>query len=216
MNPTPSTTNTEPEAATGRSAEETEPAAAAAVPETDASAARTEDEKRAPDGAQEAQEVSDDGGLIGDADDESAVPPRASSGVGAAAASVVAAALGLVSLTGTWTGRVGAERETLVGQLHTSQSASASQQISELYGDAWHTTAAINGAVGLGAVILAVIVLLALRRTAPLAWAKPVAVAALVLGAVGVVVSLGMYFDLFASLPSAPATPTAPTAPPAS
>ncbi|WP_329455498.1 hypothetical protein [Streptomyces sp. NBC_01497] len=202
MNPTPSTTTTEPDAATGNDAEEKEQTAAAQEPDGPADAAQ------------------DDSDAFDDADDpDDVTPPRTSTGVAVGAAAVVAAALGVISLTGTWTGRVGAERETLVGQLHTSQTATAKQQIAELYGDGWHTTAAINGAVALVAAILAVIVLFALRRATTVpsaAWAKPVAVAALVLGAVGVVVSIGMYFDLFASLPSAPATPATPAAPPAS
>lgn len=137
---------------------------------------------------------------------------RVSSGLGAAVAAIVAAALGIVALTGTWTGRVVAERETLVGQLHTAQDATPAKQISELYGDAWHSTALVNGIVALIAVIIAVVVLVLPQRGT---WVRPLAIAAIVLGAIGVLVSVGMYFDLFSSLPSAPATPATPTAPPA-
>ncbi|MCA1221393.1 hypothetical protein [Streptomyces sp. 8L] len=218
MNPTPSTTTTGPDAATGNDTEEKEPTAGAQT--ADGLADGKPGETGAPEDTDTsgATDSPEDDSADDDALDDGAAPPRTSSGVGVAAAAVVAAALGLTSLTGTWTGRVGAERETLVGQLHTSQTSSTSQQIAELYGDGWHTTAAINGAVALVAAIIAVIVLFALRRatTAGTAWAKPVAVAALVLGAIGVVVSLGMYFDLFASLPSAPATTAPTTTPPAS
>ncbi|MFD6345870.1 hypothetical protein ACFWF9_14245, partial [Streptomyces roseolus] len=119
-------------------------------------------------------------------------------GVGAAAAAVVSAALSVVALTGTWTGRVVAERETLVGQIKTSGTGTPAQQISEIYGDAWHSTALVNGVFALLAVIVAVLVLTLPRR--PL-WVRATAVAGAVLGGLGLLLSAGTYFDLFLSLP---------------
>ncbi|MFE4451974.1 hypothetical protein [Streptomyces sp. NPDC056796] len=132
----------------------------------------------------------------------------AAAGVGTGAAAVVAAGLGIISLSGTWTGRVVAERETLIGQIKTSGGGSAAQQISEIYGDAWHSTALVNGLFALLALIVGVFVLVrpafgtpSLRPQA--GWVRSVAVAGITLGVLGVLISLGMYFDLFLALPSA-------------
>ncbi|MEU2902210.1 hypothetical protein ABZ771_04890 [Streptomyces globisporus] len=138
---------------------------------------------------------------------------RARHGVGAGAAAVVSAALGVVALTGAWSGRVAAERETLIGQIKTSGGGSAAQQISEIYGDAWHTTALVNGFFALLALLVGVVVLVRPAFGAPAdrpqpAWVRAVALAGVALGVLGVLISAGMYFDLFASLPSA-GTPAA-------
>ncbi|MFD9032866.1 hypothetical protein ACFVZW_17200 [Streptomyces sp. NPDC059567] len=126
--------------------------------------------------------------------------PAVSSGVGAGAAAVVSAALGLAALSGTWVGKVGSERETLIGQIK-AQGGTAAQQISEIYGDAWHTTALVNGLFSLLALITAVVVLTRPQRPV---WVRAVAVAGAVLGGIGLFLSAGMYFDLFLSLPAAP------------
>ncbi|MFJ2115278.1 hypothetical protein ACIOEX_25850, partial [Streptomyces sp. NPDC087850] len=133
-----------------------------------------------------------------DADD---VPVAASSGLGAAAAAIVAVCLGIVALTGTWSSRVLAERQGLVGQLKTGQSGTAEQQIAAIYGDAWHLTATVNGVVALVALLVGAIVLTLPERAT---WVRPVALAGVVLGFLGLLVSAGMYFDLFAALPTAP------------
>ncbi|MGW2510448.1 hypothetical protein ACWC0A_13610 [Streptomyces scopuliridis] len=148
-------------------------------------------------------EDTDDADLdAADLDDDLAAASRPS-GLGSAAASIVAVCLGIVALTGTWTSRILAERQGLVGQLKTGQSGTAEQQISAIYGDAWHVTAAINGGVALVALLVGVIVLTLPQRTG---WVRPFALAGAVLGFLGLLVSLGMYFDLFAALPTA-ATP---------
>ncbi|MDX2296643.1 MULTISPECIES: hypothetical protein [Streptomyces] len=121
-------------------------------------------------------------------------------GVGSAAAAVVSAALSVVALTGTWTGRVVAERETLIGQIKTSGGGTPAQQISEIYGDAWHSTALVNGVFALLAVIVAAVVLALPRR--PLR-VRAIAVAGAVLGGLGLLLSVGTYLDLFLSLPTA-------------
>ncbi|MFJ2441825.1 hypothetical protein ACIOWG_15540 [Streptomyces sp. NPDC087658] len=158
---------------------------------------------------EQAKDLADDGlsddGLSDDGLDEDLdaddVPVAASSGLGAAAAAIVAVCLGIVALTGTWSSRVLAERQGLVGQLKTGQSGTAEQQIAAIYGDAWHLTATVNGVVALVALLVGVIVLTLPERAT---WVRPVALAGVVLGFLGLLVSAGMYFDLFAALPTAP------------
>ncbi|QES08530.1 hypothetical protein DEJ44_24860 [Streptomyces venezuelae] len=136
-----------------------------------------------------------------DEDEESAAEAApAPAGIGGAAAAVVSAALGAVALTGTWTGKVVSERETLLGQIKTSGTGTPAQQISEIYGDAWHSTALVNGVFALIALLVAVLVLVLPGRPA---WVRAVAVAGAVLGGLGLLLSVGTYFDLFLSLPTA-------------
>ncbi|MFD3789456.1 hypothetical protein [Streptomyces cyaneofuscatus] len=129
-------------------------------------------------------------------------------GVGAGATAVVSAALGIVALTGAWSGRVAAERETLMGQIQTAGGSSAAQQISEIYGDAWHTTALVNGVFAVLALLVGAFVLARPAFGTPAtrpqpAWIRAVALAGIALGTLGVLISAGMYFDLFLSLPEA-------------
>ncbi|WP_215103216.1 hypothetical protein [Streptomyces sp. McG3] len=161
------------------------------------------DSGTAPDDDLAAQSDDEDDALEPDPFDE------ARHGVGAGAAAVVSAALGIVALTGAWTGRVAAERETLIGQIQTSGGGgSAAQQISEIYGDAWHTTALVNGVFAVLALLVGVFVLVRpafgtpSERPQP-TWIRAVALAGVALGAIGVLISAGMYFDLFVSLPTA-------------
>ncbi|MFD3649225.1 hypothetical protein ACFWUT_19400 [Streptomyces cyaneofuscatus] len=129
-------------------------------------------------------------------------------GVGAGATAIVSAALGIVALTGAWSGRVAAERETLMGQIQTAGGSSAAQQISEIYGDAWHTTALVNGVFAVLALLVGAFVLARPAFGTPAtrpqpAWIRAVALAGVALGTLGVLISAGMYFDLFLSLPVA-------------
>ncbi|MFI5754036.1 hypothetical protein [Streptomyces sp. NPDC051569] len=196
MNPTPKTETTEPDTAEAAVPEQRD--AAPAAGET----TRQDGEPTGQDGeltgAPEDDEL--DGGDLDD-DELAAVPARRSSGLGAAAASILAVCLGIVALTGTWTGRVVSERETLVGQINTGQTATPAQQISEIYGDAWHATAAINGVVALLALLIGGVVLALPQRAG---WVRPFAVAGAVLGLLGLLLSAGMYFDTFVDLPSPP------------
>ncbi|NUK05491.1 hypothetical protein HRW16_30755 [Streptomyces lunaelactis] len=145
--------------------------------------------------------VADEAEAEQDHDDEDAEEaPRASSGIGAAAAAVVAAGLGVVALSGSWVGKVAAERQTLIGQIETSQTGTPAQQISALYGDAWHTTALVNGVFALLALIVGVAVFAWPQKAG---WVRAFAVAGVVLGVLGLIVSAGMYFDFFLDLPSA-------------
>ncbi|MEV7404677.1 hypothetical protein AB0N93_30355 [Streptomyces sp. NPDC091267] len=153
-----------------------------------------------------------DGGQDFDAEFEE--PGKESSGLGVAAAAVVSAGLGVVTLSGGWTSRVAAERETLLGQMKTASGGSAAQQISEIYGDAWHATALVNGLFGLVALLVGVFVLVRPAFGRPSAhpqagWVRAVATAGIVLGVLGVLIAVCMYFDLIVALPTAPAAPAA-------
>lgn len=137
-----------------------------------------------------------------DQEDEASPGVSGAPGLGAGAAAVVSAALGVAALTGTWTGKIAAEREALIGQIKASQGGSTAQQISEIYGDAWHATALVNGVFAFLALITGVLVLLLTRPDRP-AWIRPVAVAGTVLGGIGLLLSGAMYFDLLLGLPAA-------------
>ncbi|MGW5065792.1 hypothetical protein ACWEQJ_06680 [Streptomyces cyaneofuscatus] len=169
----------------------------------------------------EATDQAEDGGLEPDGPESDGLESdglepdpftEARHGVGAGATAVVSAALGIVALTGAWSGRVAAERETLMGQIQTAGGASAAQQISEIYGDAWHTTALVNGVFAVLALLVGAFVLARPAFGTPAtrpqpAWIRAVALAGIALGTLGVLISAGMYFDLFLSLPVA-GTPT--------
>ncbi|MFG2951159.1 hypothetical protein [Streptomyces adustus] len=129
------------------------------------------------------------------------------SGVGQGAAAVVSAAFGLVSLTGSWVSTVAAARETLMGQLKTSSSASVATQIKEIYGDAWQATALWGGVFALAALIVGVVVLVRPAFGAPgkpqAPWIKSVAWAGVSLGVVGLLLAVLKYTDILLGLPPA-------------
>ncbi|MGW5117431.1 hypothetical protein ACWEQ8_18650 [Streptomyces noursei] len=135
-----------------------------------------------------------------DADAEDATPEEpVAAGAAAGAGAVVAAGLGLASVTGTWLSTLLAERQTLLGQIKL-QSGKATDQIAAVYGAPWHTTALVNGVFAVLAMLVAAVVLTGRRP----AWVRAVAWGGLVLGLLGLVISAGMYLDLFASMPSLP------------
>ncbi|KPI29590.1 hypothetical protein OV320_3929 [Actinobacteria bacterium OV320] len=166
----------------------------------------------APDEATEAEAVEDataddteDGDeVLAEGDTDKAA---GATGVGQGAGAVVSAALGLVSLTGGWIGTVAAARETLVGQLQTSSSASVATQIKEVYGDAWQTTALWAGFFALTALIIGVVVLARPAFGAPgrpqAAWIKSVSWAGVALGVIGLLLAVLKYTDALLGLPSA-------------
>ncbi|KAB1143688.1 hypothetical protein F7R91_24440 [Streptomyces luteolifulvus] len=127
-------------------------------------------------------------------------------GVGQGAGAVVSAALGVVSLSGGWIASVAAARETLVGQLQTSSGASVAQQVKEVYGDAWHTTALWGGLFALAALIIGVVVLARPAFGAPgrpqAAWIKSVAWGGVSLGVIGLLLAVLKYTDVLLGLPS--------------
>ena len=208
MNPSETKVTTDATDKGAEPAEQTEPTEAAAAT-TDKKSDETADEKAVTgeheaEGA-EASDAENENETENESDAEAGQDeaPRASSGLGAAAAAVVSAGLGIVALSGSWVGRVAAERQNLVGQIETSQGTPA-DQITAIYGDAWHSTAMVNGIFALVALIVGIAVLAWPQKAG---WVRAVAVAGAVLGVLGLIVSAGMYFDLFLSLPTAPAAP---------
>ncbi|MGW2963539.1 hypothetical protein ACWDGI_34455 [Streptomyces sp. NPDC001220] len=183
-----------------KSADDATESATGAEPE--AAAAGTE----AADGTDadlDAEDLEGDADLAaGLAEDEAEGP----SGVGQGAAAVVSVVLGLVSLTGGWIGTVAAARETLIGQLQTSSSASVAKQVKEVYGDAWQTTALWAGAFALVALITGVVVLARPAFGAPgrpqAPWIKSVAWAGVALGVIGLLLAVLKYSDALLGLPS--------------
>ncbi|MFF1306116.1 hypothetical protein [Streptomyces sp. NPDC058307] len=147
---------------------------------------------------------------IDDIDDEDDLPEAAReegpTGVGQGAGAVVSAALGLVSLTGSWIGTVAAARETLVGQLQTSSTATVAKQVKEVYGDAWKTSALWAGLFALVALLVGVAVLARPAFGAPgkpqAAWIKSVAWGGVALGVIGLLLAVLKYTDFLVGLPS--------------
>ncbi|GHB49480.1 hypothetical protein GCM10010331_41110 [Streptomyces xanthochromogenes] len=202
MNATPATTKTEAETEP-RTDGETETAATAEAASTPGGAPA----ETAPGAAPETPDATDTEDRLEPEDELDAEAAPARAGFGAGAAAVVAGALGAVSLSGTWMGKTLSERATLIGQIKTSQSGTAAQQIQEIYGNSWHTTALVNGVFALLALIVGAVVLARPAfgtpgRAEQPVWVKAVALAGVVLGLVGLLISAGMYLDLFAALPS--------------
>ncbi|WP_409469517.1 hypothetical protein [Streptomyces sp. HC307] len=128
------------------------------------------------------------------------------SGVGQGAGAVVSAALGIVSLTGSWVGTVASARESLIGQLETSQSSSVATMVREGYGDAWNANALWAGLFALTALIVGVVVLARPAFGAPgkpqAPWIKSVAWAGISLGVIGLFLAVLKYTDVLLGLPA--------------
>ncbi|MDT0455457.1 hypothetical protein RM550_06855 [Streptomyces sp. DSM 41527] len=141
-----------------------------------------------------------------DAPDSDPHTAGSTTGIAAGAGAVVAAGLGLASVTGTWLGTTLAERANLVGQIKVqSGKAQAADQISAVYGASWHTNALVNGFFALLAVIVATVVATTTRNRPT--WVRAVAWGGLVLGVLGILISAGMYLDLFGNMPTVPKAP---------
>ncbi|WP_275462825.1 hypothetical protein [Streptomyces noursei] len=165
-----------------------------------APATTTDAEAHAASDADSASDAHAESDADADADADDATPEEpAAAGAAAGAGAVVAAGLGLASVTGTWLSTLLAERQTLLGQIKL-QSGKATDQIAAVYGAPWHTTALVNGVFAVLAMLVAAVVLTGRRP----AWVRAVAWGGLVLGLLGLVISAGMYLDLFASMPSLP------------
>jgi hypothetical protein len=129
-------------------------------------------------------------------------------GVGAGAAAVVSAGLALCALTGTGIGDMLRARAEIVGQIEASVSGGAVDQVEAFYGSPWDTAALVNGAVALVAVVIGGVLLIAHSgRPTTRAWVRAVALGGVVLGGIGLLVAVGMYFDLFVAAPELPPTP---------
>ncbi|MFD9908096.1 hypothetical protein [Streptomyces sp. NPDC059063] len=143
---------------------------------------------------------------VGAEADEPELEPAKSDGVGQGAAAVVAAALGVVGLSGGWIGTVASARESLIGQLNTSQGAGVARQVQEVYGDSWKTTALVGGLFAVAALVVGAGVLLRPAFGAPdrvqAPWIKSVAWAGVTLGAVGLVLAVLKYGNVILDLPS--------------
>ncbi|MFF9311944.1 hypothetical protein ACF1BS_13625 [Streptomyces sp. NPDC014748] len=197
-------TATETATATGSDAAPAAPAATAATATEKATGEPADSGETASAGATD--EVADSEEDPTDAADPAGDGKPAPSGVGQGAGAVVAAALGVVSLSGGWLGTVAAAREQLIGQLRTPTSASVATQIKEVYGDAWHTTALWAGVFALVAMVVGVVVLARPAFGAPRApqapWIKSVAWAGVVLGVIGLLLAVLKYTDALLGLPS--------------
>lgn len=136
------------------------------------------------------------------------------SGAGAAAAAAISGALGLISLTGSPLTDMVREHKQVSEQVKMASSGGGGGDQIKTIAASWHSAALVNGviafvAVVLGGVLLAVIARRANART----WVKAVALSGVVLGVLGLVVSGGMYADLFGSWPSMPPMPQQPQSP---
>lgn len=143
-------------------------------------------------------------------DDAAATTPGASGSFVTAALALVGAGLGLASLTGTSLGDMMRARQELLGQI-TAATGGQIDQIDALYGSPWSTVALVNGTFAVLAVILGAVLLGTRgRKAATPNWVKAVALGGTVLGVIGLLVSGGMYLDLFAAAPQLPTMPGMP------
>lgn len=128
-------------------------------------------------------------------------------GVGQGAAAVVSAALGFVSLTGGWIGTLAAQKESLLSQMHNSQTSNVDTLLKEGYGDVWNTQALYAGIFALVALLVGVFVLIRPAFGAPgkpqAGWIKSVSWAGVSLGVIGLLIAVLKYVDVLVSLPSA-------------
>ncbi|MEV0094047.1 hypothetical protein [Streptomyces sp. NPDC050738] len=129
-------------------------------------------------------------------------------GVKSGAAAVVAAALGFISLSGSWLGTVAGAWETLSGQVKMSSSSPVATQIKEGYTDGWHATALIGGLFALLALIVGAAVLVKPAFGTPgkpqAAWIKSVSWAGVVLGVIGLLLAIAKYTDIIMGTPGLP------------
>lgn len=141
------------------------------------------------------------------ADDATPTATARSGGVVSGGIALVAAGLGLASLTGTSLGDMMRARQELLGQIAAATGGQV-DQIDALYGSPWHTAALVNGALAVLAVIVGAVLLgVRGRASATPSWVTAVALGGTVLGVIGLLVSGGMYLDLFAAAPQLPPMP---------
>ncbi|MGW2522795.1 hypothetical protein ACWC09_38595 [Streptomyces sp. NPDC001617] len=122
-------------------------------------------------------------------------------GVGQGAGAIVSAALGFVSLSGSWVGTIASARQELKGQLQaqTSSSSSVAKLLDQGYYQAWHATALWAGVFALLALIAGVVVLIRPAFGAPgkpqPVWIKSVAWGGVALGVIGLLLAVLKYTD---------------------
>lgn len=137
-------------------------------------------------------------------------------GMGAIAAAVVSAGLGLVSLSGNPLSDMLREHKQVVGQVQGAKggSGASADQIKTLYSAPWHTAALGNAVLALIAVVVGGILLARLSRNPETrGWIKGVALGGVALGVIGILMAGGMYLDLFGHWPSMPPMPQQPQQP---
>ncbi|CAL9435730.1 hypothetical protein SUDANB145_02140 [Streptomyces sp. enrichment culture] len=183
------------------------------VDETGAATKADEDRTDVTD-APEAQEESQategetEAAAAAEAAEETEPAAEKTPGVGQGAGAVVSAALGVVSLTGSWTGTIASAKKNLLAQLESSASSSSSVQtlLERGYGDAWHATALWSGLFALFALLVGVVVLVRPAFGAPgrpqAPWIKSVSWAGVVLGVIGLLLAVLTYTDILLAVPS--------------
>lgn len=148
--------------------------------------------------------TTDEGGAT---DTDAGTATASFGGVVAGVGAVVSAGLGLSSVTGTSLGDMLRSRKEIVGQIEAS-TGGGGDQVEAFFGAPWHTAALVNGIVALVAIVIGGVALATLTgRADTRPWVKAVALGGMVLGAIGLLVAGGMYFDLFADQPVLPAGP---------
>jgi hypothetical protein len=129
------------------------------------------------------------------------------SAIAAGAAAITAAGLALTSLGGNWLGNVLTQRQTLIGQIATSNAA-ANEIIKQRYTEPWHKTAFVSMWFAVAAMVIAAATLVAgdflSKRPIPV-WVRALTWAALALGLIGVGVAVAMYSDWFTGTITVPA-----------
>ena len=179
--------------------DKTEPQDAVTVTKT-ATAEKSGKDEPAAESEAVAHAGDEDDLLLDDADEQRR------GGIFAGAAAIVSAALGVVSLSGTSLGEMMQARKQLMGQIQSQMGGGGGDQIQAMYGGPWHMTALFNGMFALLAVIVGGVLLAVLsgRGRTTAAWVRPVALGGLIIGAIGLLVSGGMFLDLFAPAPKLP------------
>jgi hypothetical protein len=129
-----------------------------------------------------------------------------SKGILGGASAIVSAALGVISLSGTYLGTVVQQRQGVLGQIGAKSNADL---VKNAYTDAWHRMAEWNGVFALVAALVGAATLFGgafLSSKEIPSWVKAVAWAGVVLGVIGLFVSASIWFDWFMSPIKAPAT----------
>lgn len=127
--------------------------------------------------------------------------------VAAGAAAVTAAGLAITSLGGNWLGNILSQRQSLIANINTPNS-TADVIIKQRYTDVWHKTAFVSMGFAIAAVVIAAATLFLgafAAKEQPPVWVRVLTWGALLLGVIGLGISLVMYFDVFTGTITVPA-----------
>ena len=130
-----------------------------------------------------------------------------SKGAVGGAFAIVAAALALCSVGGTWLSTMIYQRQQLIGSIKSSSKSSQAQFTAE-YVSPWHKVAEINGVFAFSALVIAVLVLLTgrfLTQKPMPGWARAIAWAAVGIAVIGLLISGAMYWDWLTNTITVPA-----------